>query len=65
MLCWLERNSVRRDQRDGYLAVRKKERSDSVMILMFIKSSWREREDYRSVVMVLFKDTNRRILFIQ
>lgn len=24
MLCWLERNSVREDQRDGYLAVRGK-----------------------------------------
>lgn len=42
MLCWLERNPVRRDQRDGYSAMRKKELSDSVRVLRFVKGSWRE-----------------------
>lgn len=63
MLCWLARNSVRRYQRRGYSAKRKKELGDSVMILKFIKGSWRQ-SDFKSV-MVLFKDTNRRIFFIQ
>ena len=57
----MERNSVRRDQRHDYLALKKKDLSDSVTILR----APGESADYRSAVLVLFKDTNRRFLFIQ